>query len=143
MFAFILNRQLNAVSIRAALSVALALSLVPTGTAQAELFWSHYRSWGWDDYGPFRPHHYRSWGWTRDLVAARGWVDELRIEFLPTRTARWPAKFGKVLERRTPGRPARCCGPPNSRWRSIMKTAKALGLKLSDNLLSLADEVIE
>ena len=52
MFAFILNRQLNAVSIRAALSVALALSLVPTGTAQAELFWSHYRSGGWDDYGP-------------------------------------------------------------------------------------------
>jgi hypothetical protein len=61
-FAFILNRRLNAVSIRAALSVALALSLVPTGTAQAELFWSHYRSWGWDDYGLFRPHHYRSWG---------------------------------------------------------------------------------
>ena len=63
MFAFILNRRLNAVSIRAALSVALALSLVPTGTAQAELFWPHYRSWGWDDYGPVRPHHYRSWGW--------------------------------------------------------------------------------
>ena len=63
MFAFILNRRLNAVSIRAALSVALALSLVPTGTAQAELFWSHYRSGGWDDYGPFRSHHYRSWGW--------------------------------------------------------------------------------
>jgi len=62
-FAFILNRRLNAVSIRAALSVALALSLVPTGTAQAELFWSHYRSGGWDDYGPFRSHHYRSWGW--------------------------------------------------------------------------------
>ena len=63
MFAFILNRQLNAVSVRAALSVALALPLIPTGTAQAELFWSHYRSGGWDDYGPFRPHHYRSWGW--------------------------------------------------------------------------------
>jgi hypothetical protein len=62
-FAFILNRRLNAVSIRAALSVALALSLGPTGTAQAELFWSHYRSGGWDDYGPFRSHHYRSWGW--------------------------------------------------------------------------------
>jgi L,D-transpeptidase catalytic domain len=62
-FAFILNRRLNAVSVRAALSVALALSLVPTGTAQAELFWPHYRSWGWDDYGPVRPHHYRSWGW--------------------------------------------------------------------------------
>ena len=63
MFAFILNRRLNAVSVRAALSVALALPLVPTGTAQAELFWSHYRSGGWDDYGPFRSHHYRSWGW--------------------------------------------------------------------------------
>ena len=49
MLAFILNRQLNAVSVRAALSVALALPLVPTGTAQAELFWSHYRSGGWDD----------------------------------------------------------------------------------------------
>jgi hypothetical protein len=61
--AFILNRRLNAVSVRAALSVALALPLVPTGTAQAELFWSHYRSGGWDDYGPFRSHHYRSWGW--------------------------------------------------------------------------------
>ena len=53
----------NAVFVRAALSVALALPLVPTGTAQAELFWSHYRSGGWDDYGPFRSHHYRSWGW--------------------------------------------------------------------------------
>ena len=63
MLAFILNRRLNAVSVRAALSVALALPLVPTGTAQAELFWSHYRSGGWDDYGPFRSHHYRSWGW--------------------------------------------------------------------------------
>ena len=41
----------------------LALSVVSTGTAQAELFWPHYRSWGWDDYGPVRPHHYRSWGW--------------------------------------------------------------------------------
>src|SRR5580704_13773338 len=58
-----LNRRLNAVSVRAALSVALALPLVPTGTAQAELFWSHYRSGGWDDYGPFRSHHYRPWGW--------------------------------------------------------------------------------
>jgi hypothetical protein len=47
--AFILKRRLNAVSVRAALSVALALPLVPTGTAQAELFWSHYRSGGWDD----------------------------------------------------------------------------------------------
>ena len=63
MFAFILNRRLNVVSVRAALSVALALPLIPTGTAQAELFWSHYRSGGADDYGPFRPHHYRSWGW--------------------------------------------------------------------------------
>jgi hypothetical protein len=62
-FAFILDRQFNAVSIRAALLTALALSVVPTGTAQAELFWPHYRSWGWDDYGPVRPHHYRSWGW--------------------------------------------------------------------------------
>ena len=63
MFAFILDRRLNAVSIRAALSAAIALSVVSTGTAQAELFWPHYRSWGWDDYGPVRPHHYRSWGW--------------------------------------------------------------------------------
>jgi lipoprotein-anchoring transpeptidase ErfK/SrfK len=62
-FAFILDRRLNAVSIRAALSAAIALSVVSTGTAQAELFWPHYRSWGWDDYGPVRPHHYRSWGW--------------------------------------------------------------------------------
>jgi len=36
---------------------------IATGTAQAELFWSHYRSWGWNNYGPFRSHHYRSWGW--------------------------------------------------------------------------------
>ena len=63
MLVFILNRRLNAVSVRAALSVALALPLVPTGTAQAELFWSHSRSGGWDDYRPFRSHHYRSWGW--------------------------------------------------------------------------------
>ena len=63
MLAFILDRRLNAVSIRAALSASIALSVVSTGTAQAELFWPHYRSWGWDDYGPVRPHHYRSWGW--------------------------------------------------------------------------------
>ena len=63
MFAFILDRRLNAVSIRAALSAAIALSVVSTGTARAELFWPHYRSWAWDDYGPVRPHHYRSWGW--------------------------------------------------------------------------------
>jgi hypothetical protein len=62
-FAFILDRRLNAVSIRAALSAAIALSVVSTGTAQAELFWPHYRSWGWDDYGSVGPHHYRSWGW--------------------------------------------------------------------------------
>jgi hypothetical protein len=60
-FASILDRRLNAVSICAALLA--ALSVVPTGTAQAELFWPHYRSWGWDDYGSFRTHHYRSWGW--------------------------------------------------------------------------------
>jgi hypothetical protein len=62
-FAFILDRRLNAVSIRTALSAAIALSVVSTGTAQAELFWPHYRSWGLDDYGPVRPHHYRSCGW--------------------------------------------------------------------------------
>jgi hypothetical protein len=60
-FASILDRRLNAVSICSALLA--ALSVVPTGTAQAELFWPHYRSWGWDDYGSFRTHHYRSWGW--------------------------------------------------------------------------------
>jgi hypothetical protein len=60
-FASILGRRLNAVSICSALLA--ALSVVPTGTAQAELFWPHYRSWGWDDYGSFRTHHYRSWGW--------------------------------------------------------------------------------
>jgi hypothetical protein len=45
-------------SIRTALSVALAICVVPIGTAQAELYWPHYRSWGWDDYRP----HYRRWG---------------------------------------------------------------------------------
>jgi hypothetical protein len=58
-FAFIPDRRLNVVSIRAALLAALAVSLVPTGTAHAGLYWPHYRSWGWDDYRP----HYRSWGW--------------------------------------------------------------------------------
>ena len=69
MSALILDR-LNAVSIRAALSAALAVCLIPIGTAQAELFGPQYRSWGWDDYAPFRPHYYyyyyyyyRSWGW--------------------------------------------------------------------------------
>jgi len=42
---------------------ALMLCLLSIGTAQAELFWPHSRSWGWDDYGPVRPHQYRSWGW--------------------------------------------------------------------------------
>ena len=44
------------------LMAALTLCLLSIGTAQAELFWPHSRSWGWDDYGPFRSHHYRSWG---------------------------------------------------------------------------------
>ena len=45
------------------LIAALTLCLLSVGTAQAELFWPHSRSWGWDDYGPVRSHHYRSWGW--------------------------------------------------------------------------------
>ena len=45
------------------LMAALTLCLLSIGTAQAELFWPHSRSWGWDDYGPLRSHHYRSWGW--------------------------------------------------------------------------------
>jgi L,D-transpeptidase catalytic domain len=60
-FAFIRNRRLNAVSIRAALSAALAVCLIPTGTAQAELFGPQYRSWEGYDYAPFSPHD-RSWG---------------------------------------------------------------------------------
>jgi L,D-transpeptidase catalytic domain len=52
--------RLNAVSIRAALAAALAVCLVPIGTAHAGLFWPHYRSWGWSDW--FGPHYYyRSW----------------------------------------------------------------------------------
>jgi L,D-transpeptidase catalytic domain len=60
-FAFILDRRLNAVSIRAALSAALAACLIPTGTAQAELFGPQYRSWEGYEYAPFSPHD-RSWG---------------------------------------------------------------------------------
>ena len=45
--------HLNAVSIRAVLAAALAVCLIPVGTARADLFWPHYRSWGWE----------RSWGW--------------------------------------------------------------------------------
>ena len=59
--AIILDR-LNAVSIRAALSVALAVCLFPMGTAaQAELFGPQYRSWEGYDYAPFSPPD-RSWG---------------------------------------------------------------------------------
>ena len=58
---FILNRRLNAVSVRAALSAALAVCLIPIGTAQAELFGPQYRSWEGYDYAPFSPHD-RSWG---------------------------------------------------------------------------------
>jgi lipoprotein-anchoring transpeptidase ErfK/SrfK len=60
-FAFILDRRLNAVSVRAALSAALAVCLIPTGTAQAELFGPQYRSWEGYEYAPFSPHD-RSWG---------------------------------------------------------------------------------
>jgi hypothetical protein len=60
-FAIIPERRLSAVSICAVFSAALTFCFVPR--AHAELFWPHYRSWGWDDYGPFRSHHYRSWGW--------------------------------------------------------------------------------
>jgi L,D-transpeptidase catalytic domain len=57
----LIHARLNAIA-RAALSAALVVCLVPIGTAQADLFWPHYRSWGWGDYAPFRP-HYRSHGW--------------------------------------------------------------------------------
>ena len=52
--AIILDR-LNAVSIRAALSAALAVCLFPMGTAQAEPFEPQYRSWEGYDYAPFSP----------------------------------------------------------------------------------------
>jgi lipoprotein-anchoring transpeptidase ErfK/SrfK len=52
--AIILDR-LNAVSIRAALSAALAVCLFPMGTAQAEPFGPQYRSWEGYDYAPFSP----------------------------------------------------------------------------------------
>jgi hypothetical protein len=52
--AIILDR-LNAVSIRAALSAALAVCLIPMGTAQAEPFGPQYRSWEGYDYAPFSP----------------------------------------------------------------------------------------
>ena len=47
--------RLNAVSIRAALSAALAVCLFPMGTAQAEPFGPRYRSWEGYDYAPFSP----------------------------------------------------------------------------------------
>jgi lipoprotein-anchoring transpeptidase ErfK/SrfK len=53
--------RLNAVSIRAALAVALAVCLIPIGTAQAELFGPQYRSWEGYDNAPFSPPD-RSWG---------------------------------------------------------------------------------
>ena len=59
----LVNNRLSVMSIRFVLSAALAVWLIPIGAAKAELFGPHYRSWGWDEYGPFRPHHYRSWGW--------------------------------------------------------------------------------
>ena len=52
--AIILDR-LNAVSIRAALSAALAVCLISMGTAQAEPFGPQYRSWEGYDYEPFSP----------------------------------------------------------------------------------------
>ncbi|MGC2339586.1 MAG: L,D-transpeptidase, partial [Pseudolabrys sp.] len=61
MSAFFLNRRLSAVSVRAALSAALAVCLIPTGTAQAERFGPQYRSWEGYEYAPFSPHD-RSWG---------------------------------------------------------------------------------
>ena len=54
-----LNR--SAVSIRAALSAALAVCLIPIGTAQAGLFGPQYRSWEGYENAPFSPYD-RSWG---------------------------------------------------------------------------------
>jgi L,D-transpeptidase catalytic domain len=50
----------NAVSIRAVLATALAVCLIPIGTARADLFWPHYRSWGWGGSKPFRQKHGRA-----------------------------------------------------------------------------------
>jgi L,D-transpeptidase catalytic domain len=57
-FASILDRRSMPVSIRTAFSVAIAICVVPIGTARGERYWPHYRSWGWDDYRP----PYRGWG---------------------------------------------------------------------------------
>jgi L,D-transpeptidase catalytic domain len=75
----LLHVRLNAVPIRAVLAAALAVCLMPIGAAQADLFWPHYRSWGWDDYAPFRPHtRSRGWGYYapfRPHTKSRGWGD--------------------------------------------------------------------
>jgi lipoprotein-anchoring transpeptidase ErfK/SrfK len=62
-YAEVLRERLNrsAVSIRAALSGALAVCLIPIGTAQAERFGPQYRSWEGYEYAPFSPYD-RSWG---------------------------------------------------------------------------------
>jgi L,D-transpeptidase catalytic domain len=56
----LLHVRLNAVSIRAVLATALAVCLIPIGTARADLFWPHYRSWGWGGSKPFRQKHGRA-----------------------------------------------------------------------------------
>jgi len=53
--------RLNAVYVRAALSLALTVCLTPIATAQAELFGPQYRSWEGYDNGPFSPPD-KSWG---------------------------------------------------------------------------------
>ena len=58
----LIKNRLSVMSIRFVLSAAFAVWMIPIGVAKAELFWPHYRSWGWDDYQTWRPHHYRSWG---------------------------------------------------------------------------------
>jgi hypothetical protein len=62
-FAEVLQEVVNrsAVSIHAALSAAVAVCLIPIGTAQAERFGPQYRSWEGYEYAPFSSYE-RSWG---------------------------------------------------------------------------------
>jgi lipoprotein-anchoring transpeptidase ErfK/SrfK len=62
-FAEVLREVVNrsAVSIHAAISAAVAVCLIPIGTAQAERFGPQYRSWEGYEYAPFSSYE-RSWG---------------------------------------------------------------------------------
>jgi hypothetical protein len=132
--------RLNAVSIRAALSVALAVCLIPMGAAQAELFWPQHRSWEGYDNAPFSPPD-RSWG-NGDYEPfrqkpprahikheSRPKADSLRQRALPREESKPKPKTQEVAK-----------GEPKTKSQEVAKGPLQIIVSIADQRISVYDD---